>query len=202
MRHSTRRPGLAAGARLPAAIDRASISSRLRHWGCANQYEATAGREVSRDGCESSCLVAGGQEDLEGVAGQQHQVETPVQPGRSRVIEHPGYACAPVAPFRQGEHRRGRIDADDETIRSPGQRRRQHAGAAAEVEYCAAPLRQITAKVEILGPPILNVIKTEPHPDRCNGRCRSFHRSHPQRGSFVSRAGTPSSNNRRQHWPK
>jgi len=56
---------------------------------------------------------------LKGVAGQQHQVEASVQPGRSGVIERPGYARAPAPLFRQGEHRRGRIDADDETIRFP-----------------------------------------------------------------------------------
>jgi hypothetical protein len=71
------------------------------------------------------------------VAGQQHQVEASVQPGRSGVIEHPGYARAPAPAFRQGEHRRGRIDTDDETIRFPGQRRRQHTGAAAKIEYFA-----------------------------------------------------------------
>jgi hypothetical protein len=96
---------------------------------------------------------------LEGVAGQQHQVEASVQPDRSRVIEHPADARAPASLFRQSEHRRGRIDAHDETIRSPGERRRQHAGAAAKIEYCTAPLRQIAAKVEILGPAILNVVK-------------------------------------------
>jgi hypothetical protein len=117
-----------------------------------------------------------------GVAGQQHQVEASVQPGLSGVIEHPGYARAPAPAFRQGEHRRSRIDADDETIRFPGQRRRRHAGAAAKIEYCAAPLRQITAKVEILGPAILNVVKSK---DPRNGRTRSFRRS-----------------NGRRHWPK
>jgi hypothetical protein len=76
----------------------------------------------------------------------------------------PGRRESPL--FRQGEHRRGRIDADDEIIRFPGQRRRQHAGAAAKIEYCAALLRQITAKVEILGPAILNVVKIKLHPDR------------------------------------
>jgi hypothetical protein len=45
--------------------------------------------EVSR-WCGSSCLVVGNQEDLKGVASQQHQVEASVQPGRSGVIEHPG----------------------------------------------------------------------------------------------------------------
>jgi hypothetical protein len=123
-----------------------------------------------------------------GVAGQQHQVEALVQPGRSGVIEHPGYARAPAAAFRQGEHRRGRIDADDETIRFPGQRRRQHAGAAAKIDYCAAPLRQITAKVEILGPAILNVVRSK---DRRNGRTRSFRRSHAHWCWLAPRAGTP-----------
>jgi hypothetical protein len=47
------------------------------------------------------------------------------------------------------------------TRQLPGQRRRQHAGAAAKIEYRAAPLRQITAKVEILGQAILNVGKSK-----------------------------------------
>jgi hypothetical protein len=54
-----------------------------------------------------------------------------------------------------------------------------------------APLRQITAKVEILGPAILNVVKIELHPDRCNGRSRSFHRSDAHRCWLVPRAGAP-----------
>jgi len=109
--------------------------------------------------------------------------------------QHPGYARAPAPAFRQGEHRRGRIDADDETIRFPGQRRRQHAGSAANIEYCAAPLRQITAKVEILGPAILNVVKSK---DRRNGRTRSFRRSNGRRQ--WPKSGTHFSGGRAAKW--
>ena len=155
------------------------------------EYEATVGREVGCDGCESSCLVVGGQEDLEGVAGQQHQVEASAQPDRSGVTEHPGDARALVALFRQGEHRRGGIDGDNEAIRSLGQRGCQHAGAAAKIEYCAAPFRQIACRSRNPRPSRSQCRKIEPHADRCNGRCRSFHRSHARRCRLVQSAGTP-----------
>ena len=71
-----------------------------------------------------------------GVAGQQHQVEASVQPGLSGVIE-PRIRSRPRTGVSPRRRRRGRIDTDDETIRFPGQRRRQHAGAAAKIEYCA-----------------------------------------------------------------
>lgn len=129
---------------------------------------------------------------MKGVAGQQHQVEASVKPGRSGVIEHPGYARAAAPLFRQGEHRHGRIDANNEPIRFPGQRR-QHAGAAAKIEYCAAPLRQSTAKVEILVPAILNVVKSNHIRIVVTGT-----------GVLVGTSGRahPPSHNRKQHWPK
>ena len=112
-----------------------------------------------------------------GVAGQQHQVEASIQPGRSGVIEHPGYARAPAPAFRQGEHRRGRIDA--------GERQSGFLDSAAASTPVAQPrssiarrLRQITARFEILGPAILNVVKSK---DRHNGRTRSFRRSNGRR---------------------
>ena len=45
---------------------------------------------------------------------------------RSKCPRQIGAGARPPSLFRQGEHLRGRIDADDETIPSPSQRRRQH----------------------------------------------------------------------------
>ena len=60
--------------------------------------------------------------------------------------------------------------------------KRQHAGAAAKIEYCAAPLRQINCKSRNPRPSHSQCRKIEPHPDRCYGhRC----------AGWYQRTGTP-----------
>jgi hypothetical protein len=140
-----------------------------------------------------------GEEDLEGVAGQQHQVEASIQPDRSLVIEHPGYARAPASLFRQSIARAGSTPTTRQSALRPS------AVASIPVPQPRSSIARRPfanhCKSRNPRPSHSQYRKTEPHPDRCNGRCRSF-RSHPDQGRLVSRAGTAYTNNSRQHWPK
>ena len=144
------------GERSPRALRR-PVAPGLGVRVAAVEEEAAGRGEVPRDGAEDRALVFGRQEHLEGVAGEQHQVEVAAEPHVAGVSLQPCHASSAGPLPRDSEHRRGGIDAH--YLTRLGERCRQFARAAAEVEHALRLGGQLGAEVEVGAPAVLQIVE-------------------------------------------
>src|SRR5258708_32188789 len=116
---------------------------------------------MMRDRPKRSGSVFVGEEHLEGMAGQHHEIETPVQPDRPAVALHPSYALATGPPCGDVEHGGCRVDSNHVTIGLLREERGKQARATAKIEHRRASAGQIPAIVEVRAPSVLDVIELD-----------------------------------------
>ena len=102
-------------------------------------------------------LIVIGQETLEGMSGQQHQVEPPPQPHAAPVCLDPGDFGATGAVACDVQHGPGGIDAPH--LAPAPKCRRQQPRAAAQIEYAAHFRGKINAVAGVITPAVLGIIE-------------------------------------------
>lgn len=115
----------------------------LRDWISRVEDEAPIGSQMSGDRGKHRLSIFWRQKHLEGVPGQNHQVEASSKPDVARIGLDPVDPLPAGSAARDVEHRRRRIDAGHAA--PIGERRRQLPGTAAEIENRARVLGKADA---------------------------------------------------------